>query len=179
MNPRTTAQVDLRGKFKAVSQFIGPLAGWAKKMCKGITKYGTDYSNLMALNPPSYVGVQGTGQQVGTFSVDYTKVKLCTGAIQLPYNIVANVDGNDIVVTWTNNAGLGNAENEDSVAYVLVNAAKNTSVYSLAAGKREDSTISIAVPTSWSSDTLHAFVAFQRGNGADCSASLYLGSFTV
>lgn len=176
-NPRTVNQVTYRGKFSAVAKLSSSLAGWAKKMCKGITKYGTDYSNIMALNPPSVVAVQQQGTD--NFVIDFTKLKLSSGAIQLPYNIVANVDGNDIVVTWTDNSGMGNAEGIDEVCTVLFNTNKdNTAIYNIAAGKRVDTTVSISVPTSWSSDTLHAFIAFRRDDGS-VSASQYLGSFTV
>ena len=176
-NPRTEAQTAWRAKFKTVSQFCSSLAGWAKKMCKGLTKNGTAYSNLMFLNPPSTVAVPG--QQAGSYVIDFTKVKLSSGSMDLPYNIVANVDGNDIVVNWTDNSGLGNAEKADQCALVCYNAVKGAAVIILDAAKREDSTASIPVPTNWSSETLHAYIAFQRDNGAQTSGSHYLGSFTV
>lgn len=174
--PNTTPQLVQRQRFSLIVAFITTLGSWLDAFGKAIAQMGqTGYNAIMSLamsNEPF------TGSYPSQ-TIDLTKIKLSSGQLDLPYNMVANVDGNDIIVNWSDNSGIGNAKSDDGFCMVVYNAVKGTSIVELDSAKREDSAGQIAVPTSWNSDTLHGWLAFRSIDGRIVSDSYYLGSFTV
>jgi hypothetical protein len=82
-------------------------------------------------------------------------------------------------VTWSNDAASGNGTNEDGAMVLLFNTAKQAVVYSLYGASREDETLQIGVPQSWSGDPVAGYLAFRSETGRDVSEGIYLGTETA
>lgn len=174
--PNTDSQLAQRLRFTLVVQLLTSMMGWLNVMGKPLAKIGqTGYNAIMAL---CYSGNPFTGSYPA-ITLDYTKIKLSKGALELGFDLVANVDGNDIVVNWTDNSGQGNAKENDLACIAMYNEVKKIALTNLQAAKREDAAANITVPTSWNTDTLHVWIAFKNEGGDLVSDSSYLGSFTV
>ena len=82
-------------------------------------------------------------------------------------------------ITWSNDAASGNATNEDGAMVLLFNTAKQAVTYSLYGASREDETLQVAIPQSWSGEPVAGFLAFRSASGREGSESIYLGTETA
>lgn len=174
--PNTEAQLLQRKKFSLLVETFNRLGSWTRLFGKPLRGMGQTAQNAMVAM--AFKSAPFTGVYPAT-KIDPLKLEISSGALDLPYNIVANVDGYDIVASWTDNSGDGYAKAKDNCGLALYNAVKDVWTTVMPAAKREDVTATIVVPTSWSSDTIHAYLAFMSEDETMESKSVYLGSFTV
>lgn len=177
-NPDTQKQQQVRSRFLLVVQFLRLFAGWAKEMCKGLSRYGSTWNGLLGINMEdgNLECIAGT---YPNYEVDPSKVELCRGDLELPYNPSAFADSNVLKVSWTDNSGSGQAKIGDKACIAAYNSAKDALVYSLAAGEREQNLGSLTLPTAWSGDNVDVFFAMRSADGTLVSNSVYLGSVSI
>lgn len=174
-NPKTTRQVANRNKFTYYVQFLQPLAGWAKMMCKGDTKYGTGWSNLikMVMASDSWGGTPQAPE------ILVNKIVISKGSVPVFISPSAVIDSSSVNISWTDNSGEGTALASDVCCIAVINTAKRTAVYSTNAGQRSDRQGSLMLPTSWSGDSVDVFASFRKEDTSEQSNSVYLGNFAV
>jgi hypothetical protein len=114
------------------------------------------------------------------FTVDYLLALLSKGNLSTPLN--GSVDlttANQVTFNWDDNSTDGNANTTDKSMVLAYNPSKKESIYILDGAQRIATTQILALPTSYTGDTIELFMAFVSENGKVVSNSIYLGSGTV
>lgn len=173
-NPQTERQQKTRTKFSmltklgsVISEFL--LIGLLQSKGKG-----TWLSRFISINFKD--GVTGT---FPSFELNYPKLILSMGNVDLPYNTAAQLQGSDVNITWTDNSGIGNAKDSDKAMFLVYNKDKNVSIADSESADRSTRQASYTLPASWNGDTVYVYFAMQRVAERTASASMFLGQFTV
>lgn len=173
-NPQTERQQKTRTKFSMLTKLgsvIGIFLSIGLLQSKG---KGTWLSRFISINFED--GITGT---YPSFELNYPKLILSQGNVDLPYNTAAQVQGSDVNITWIDNSGIGNAKDSDKAMFLIYNKDKNASIVDEEAADRSTRQASYELPTSWNGDTIYVYFAMQRVAERTASASMFLGQFTV
>lgn len=174
-NPRTTKQQRQRGIFTLMVQSLNAFAGWAGEMMKGLTPYGTGWSNLIHFAFED--GVLG-----GTFpnwEIQWDKLMLSKGTLPLPYSPDAAVENGTLTVGWTDNSDMSGCSPNDVSCLLAYNPLKDQTVYTLASGTRSQRTATLTMPSAWSGDNVEVYFCMKSADGSNQSESVYLGNFSL
>ncbi len=175
-NPRTQKQTAQRMKVAIIGKLMGKLKGFVNETCRGGNR--TAFANAMKMNLDEAIG--GT---YPNYETRYDQLRVSMGSLDNPYNPSAAVEAGLLTVSWTNNAGTGNAHADDMACVLVYNSAKQQSVMNLYGGKRSDRETQISVPSAWNGDNVEVYLCFHADEkNTQCtgySESLYLGSLSV
>lgn len=176
-NPRSDAQVDQRAKFSALAAVLSDVSNFLKYGFHDLDGYktGNYYSAAIGYNmkvPDIFDGVSPN------YDVDLTKLIVSQGNVDLPWSPSASAEGNNIVVTWSDNSGIGDAKADDKIMLLAYNKAKRQSVFNPEVADRSERNATLTCPTAWSGDTLEVYLAVIRKVG-ECSMSTHLSSVIV
>jgi len=171
-NPKTEAQQAQRMRFKLVMSFLKKSRPFINIGFSNNSRGQTAMNRAMSINvreaitgtyPDLEINPEALTVSVGdlrgasTFAMDLTVAETAT-------------------ITWSNDAASGNAANEDGAMVLLFNPAKQAVVYSLYGASRQDETLQLAVPQSWSGEPVAGFLAFRSESGTGVSDGIYLGT---
>ena len=171
-NPKTEAQQAQRMRFKLVMSFLKKSRPFINIGFSNNSRGQTAMNRAMSINvreaitgtypdleinPEALTVSVGDLQGASTFAMDLTVAETAT-------------------ITWSNDAASGNAANEDGAMVLLFNPSKQSVVYSLYGASRQDETLQLAVPQSWSGEPVAGFLAFRSESGAGVSDGIYLGT---
>ena len=173
-NPQTETQQQTRTKFSMLTKLGSVIGGF---LAIGLMKSkgeGTWLSRFISVNFGA--GITGTWP---SYELNYPKLILSQGNVDLPYNTAAQLQGSDIEITWTDNSGIGNAKDNDKAMFLIYNKDKNVSITDSEAADRSTRQASYSLPASWNGDTVYVYFAMQRVKEGTTSASMFLGQFTV
>lgn len=173
-NPQTEEQQQLRTKFRMLSKFGSVNAGFLKSGLLESKGEGTWLSRFISVNFEN--GITGTWP---AFELNYPKLIMSQGNVDLPYNPAAQLQGSDINITWTDNSGIGNARDSDKVMFIVFNKDKNQGIADTEAADRSTRQASYSLPASWNGDTVYVYFAMYRVEAKVASASVFLGQFTI
>ena len=173
-NPRTDKQMHQRDKFALISRLTSKLLGFMKVGFRGSAVKMSEMNASMRENINKAIG--GTWPN---YEVRYDQLEVSKGSLDLPYNPSAAAEAGLLTVSWTNNAGIGNAKDDDMAMVLVYNSAKQQSVYNTLAGKRSEREAQLSVPSAWNGDNVEVWLAFISEDGSTTSASAYLGSLSV
>lgn len=174
-NPKTEGQLAQRMRFSMVMNFLKKSRAFIGIGFQNSGQGQTAMNRAMSLNVRE--AITGTYPDL---EINPEALVVSTGDLQ-----GASTAGMDLSVaqeatfTWNNEAGSGNAFNDDGAMVLLFNTAKQAVVYSLYGASREDETVQIGVPQSWSGDPVAGYLAFRSESGRDVSESIYLGTETA
>lgn len=173
-NPRTQAQLDHRGKFASVIQFLSPMKAF---LSAGFIEMAIDMTAFNAAMSYNYHhAVKGI---YPGFSIDYSIVRVSQGTLAGALNPRVSASEGQVHFAWQNNAD--NMEVMDSdKALLLVYSPNLQKAVSIVGGNTRDSASqSIALPEVFSGHTLHCYLAFQNKEATAASTSQYLGSIVA
>ena len=168
-NPNTAKQQCQRGKFKTVMQFCKTITPFLRV---GFQEYEHGQSAVNAAS--SYLlrnAVEGCGDEA---ALDFDKVRVSQGSLTVAADAGAEVAGNMVTFTWTDNSGTGDAQEADAAMVLAYNKDRQEAAYNLAAATRADGTAELALPTSWSGDAMAVYLGFCSEDGQHVSNSLCL-----
>lgn len=173
-NPQTDAQMNQRKKFSLVTEFMRMCSAFIKTTFHDLDGYKTG-------NPFSAAIGYALKREIfdetgGVISLDYSKIPVSQGSCVLPYSPSASAEGQNVVVTWSDNSGLGGANADDEVLILVANDTKKQAVWQMGTADRADRNATLACPTAWSGDTAHVYLAMRNPKTGDCSASSYLSA---
>lgn len=174
-NPRTTKQESNRAKFALVVAVMHGLAGWAKKMCKGITKYGTGYSNLLKINMDG----DAISGNYPDFEFLYAKAELSRGILSSGGAPAVVMDSNAANFSWSDDTDSIINFATDVASVAVFNSAKKQWLYVLGAAPRSERQYVMNLPSSWAGDNVDSYIAFSRPDFSEVSNSVYLGNNPV
>lgn len=170
-NPRTVKQETNRAKFALVVNVLHGLAGWASKMCKGITKYGTGYSNLLKINMDGDV----IGGNYPDIEFLYNKAELSRGILGQGGTPSAVSDAGTIQFSWSDDTdGIINLAT-DVASVAVYNLSKEQWLYVLGAAPRSERQYVMNIPAMWNGDNVECYVAFSRPDFSEVSNSHFAG----
>ena len=174
-NPRTEGQVNQRNKFSATIQFLQPNKDFLNVGFKAFAVKKTAFNSAM-----SYVLNNAIAGTAPDFNVDYSLVLLSRGSLSNPVNGSVDLStSNQVTFSWDDNSAEGNASATDKAMVLAYNPSKKESMYLLNGSVRTAISQTLALPTSYTGDTIQLFMAFVSENGKVVSNSVYLGSGTV
>ena len=174
-NPRTEGQVNQRNKFSATIEFLQPNKAFLNVGFKAFAVKKTPFNAAM-----SYVLGNAITGIAPNFTVDYSLALLSRGSLSDPFN--ASVDltvANQVTFDWDDNSADGNANTNDKSMVLAYNPLKKESIFLLDGAIRTVTTQILALPISYTGDTIELFMAFVSADGKIVSNSVYLGSGTV
>lgn len=175
-NPKTPAQMAWRSRFSLLSSVLSKMTGALKVGYMNLDGYsfGSGYSSAVGFNL-KHDAIQESG---GSISVNWSKLMVAYGSVDLPYSPQGNCESNTLSVSWADNTGRGNALATDQAALVVYNKSKNTCVYTTSVATRSERAATLSLPSEWGGDDVEAYLFMTRPN-VDSSKSYYLGSFTL
>lgn len=173
-NPQTETQKQIRTKFSMLCKLGSVTASFLMLGLLESKGKGTWLSRFISLNFDD--GVTGTWP---SFELNYPKLIMSQGSVDLPYNPAAQMQSSEIKVTWIDNSGIGNAFDSDKVMFVVVNKDKKQSIADTEAAERSTRQASYELPASWNGDTVYVYFAMYRKAAKVASTSVFLGQFTV
>ena len=174
-NPKTEGQVNQRNKFTISLEYLQANKDFIKLGYKAFATKKTEFNAAM-----SYVLNNGISGSAPNFSVDYSLALLSRGSLSSPMNGSVDLStANQVTFNWDDNSTDGNANTSDKAMVLAYNPSKKESIYILDGAQRSTTSQTLALPISYTGDTIQLFMAFITEDGKTVSNSVYLGSGTV
>ena len=171
----TPKQLEIRARFKAVTSFITNIGH----------VYNEGYRHFNSALPARSSFFRQLwydaliGNMTDGFSIDPTKVMIARGPLTPCHTIAASVATatQTITISWSDNTGVGDAQETDQLMYCFYNMTKQTNIYGNNVAARAAETYSTTYPADWSGDTCYLYVAWSSGSTE--SVSKMLGVFSA
>ena len=163
-NPRTTAQVANRGRFKSVTVLASEmLTTIVKPLWDRFAVSMSGYNDFCKVNKDVFVD--------GTFQ--YSALVLSRGKMDAPTGLTgtANSSAHTVTVSWSNALSDAYASADDEVYVAVVGADGSFAAASSGSAKRSEGTVTFSYPSTWTGGQPYAFVAFRRKDGTIVSNS--------
>ena len=173
-NPKTIKQTKQRAKFALLSQFLSHILGFINVGFKSQAIGMTEANAAFIRNFDDVIG-----GDYPNYELLYDKMIVSTGNLNLPDSPDADIDGNILTVSWTDNSGTGKALANDEAMLLAYNSVKEQAVYNIAAGKRSERAASLTLPSAWSGDSVDCWFAMRNPDTNKCTKSIYLGNFSI
>ena len=163
-DPKTPKQLAYRMKFALVSSCLSPFSSIIKD---GYTQkrgaYRTVISNALR------EAIEG---EYPNFSINYSKIQLTDGKLNLPSNIDASIQNNSLILTWDSQTKGHSARNrsDDRVNIICFDESKKEVFVKYNAASRGDGELNIDINT----ENLHLWIYLSSKDGKDCSGSEYV-----
>lgn len=171
-NPRTKGQVNQRNKFTASLEFLQPNIDFVKVGYKSFAVKKSEFNAAM-----SYVLNNAITGDEPDFEVDYQDALLSRGTL------AGAVDGStdlttsgEVTFSWSDNSAGANANEDDKAMVLAYNPKKRESAYILDGADRSIRQQVLSIPSSYTGDEIHFYIAFITVDGERVSNSVYLGS---
>lgn len=175
-------QVNQRLKFSTVTKFLQPInefirVGYraqAVKMTPFNAAFSYNFRNALTGEFPDY-------------SINYPLAMVSRGNLTGATNPgCTSTEALKVTLNWETTSGNGLSSETDTAIYVVFNDSKKEAVYSLNGGLRADGSMVVNLPSSYSGDIVHCYIAFMTLNSFlggqarnSISNSSYAGSTVV
>lgn len=163
-NPRTTAQVANRDRFKSVTVLASEmLTTIVKPLWDRFAVSMSGYNDFCRANKDVFSG--------GSFN--YSSLILSRGKMDAPAGLsgTANTGAHTFTVSWSNALADAYASADDEVYVAVVGTDGSLAAASSGSAKRSEGTVTFSYPSSWSGGQPYAFIAFRRKDGTIVSNS--------
>ena len=130
---RSLKQLAQRGKFALAIAFMKPMKSFIDV---GFKLYAVQQTAMNAALSYTLKNVI-TGVSPD-FGVDYSKVMVSKGSLELPLNIQMLNNEGEVALSWGDNSGVGNASDTDFAMPLVYNANKRVAIYDMVSSCRGD-----------------------------------------
>jgi len=174
-NPKTDLQLAQRARVIATMAFLQPLTeyirvGWREFAIK-MTAMNAAFSFIIKN------ALQGT---YPNFVVDYPNALVAKGSLPPALNATAaSTVAATVAFTWLDNSTEAGASDTDKTLIVIYSPAKKQAVTAMGLQERLANSQAVTVPSSFSGDLVHCYIAFETLDGSEQSNSMYAGAVTV
>lgn len=177
-NPQTQAQQSNRSAFSVMAEFVSQSLAAIRVGFRNLDGYkkGSAYSSALGYNLTKAKAVGGVYPNL---EVNYSKVVVSEGGVDLPYDPSGSVADSELIVTWADNSGQGDALATDKAALFLFNTTQKKSVFAVTDSTRADRSAKISVPTAWTGDNAVGYLFMVREDKGVNSMSAYVGTYTL
>lgn len=173
--PASDKQLAQRIKFGMTTSFLKSIKdvlmlGYADSKQRGKTGYNVAFQHFI---DKAIVG------NYPNFSIDYAAVKIASGSLAILMSL-ETVESSPSVLTlgWEPTINKFNAFSDDQVLAILYEPVENL-FYAYEGATRNDSTLEIALPASYSGKTVVGWAFTIHRDGGITSSSQYLGEFVL
>ncbi len=174
-NPQTPAQMDQRSKFVKVLNFLQPLVGFLRVGYKLYAIKMTQFNSAM-----SYILKNAVAGTYPNYVIDYANVLVSRGTLtKAEGTALTSPLANQVVVTWNDNSGTGDAKATDKTLLVVVDENNGESVYDIDGAIRSAGTLTFNVPSNFSGDEVHVYLGFKSEDGLSVANSTYVGTCSI
>ena len=171
----TDAQLQQRVKMALAVGFLKPISPLLTQGFKRVAVNSTAF-NVATSHFVKEV-ISGTYPD---YTIDYPKVLISRGELTGPWNALAEPTmATEVRISWSNNAGSGNAKGTDKAVLMIYNPTKNQFVYLLDGPDRSQAATTLAMPEGFSGDEVHVYMGFISLDKKIVSTSVYAGSVLV
>ena len=176
------AQLSARQKMHLVNRFLKtcvPLvrigfSSYAQKMSAYNAATSYNYHNAISGDYPDH-------------ELDFPSLRVSMGNLSGGDGVsCASPEAGKLSFTWNDNSGADNANASDTAMLLVFNPAKGSSVYVLQGPARSSGSAEVSLPSDYSGDAVHAYLAFvslinMAGSQSRnyVSNSVYAGSVTL
>lgn len=171
---RTAKQLAQREKFAFTLNFLKPLRSFIRVGFKMYARQQTAFNAAMSYTLKNVI--KGASPN---WTVDYPKMMVSRGSLDLPMNIQKLSIEGEIGISWLDNSGTGNALDTDFAMPLAYNADKQEVVYNMTSSCRGDEGVSLMYPSNWVGDTVHVYLGFVSEDGYLISDSVYVGEVQI
>lgn len=176
-NPRTSAQMDNRERFKTLSQLAAAFIGASNI---GLKNKAKQYGPLVTICDAFMKANQGSVSVMGgEAEVDYGSIKCAIGNLpQVGFGNASFAEPQEVKVSYNTSADMPGADAQDKVYLYLYQPDTKAGIMAIPT-LRTTGTIATRVPASWTGLTVHVY-GFAVGDGRDnkgkISDSSYVGT---
>jgi hypothetical protein len=172
--PNTLPQLEQRAKFSLAISFIRPLTEFLKI---GFRNYAGKMSAVnYAMSHTLKNAIRGAYPD---FTIDYANVLVSKGTLAGVLNPIAvSLVAGEVSISWDDNSDEVNAQSTDSTLILAINPTTHEAVFTNGESTRVDGTQTLAVPTSFSGETLECYMAFADESGK-IATSKYVGPVVI
>lgn len=163
-NPRTTAQVANRDRFRSVTVLASEmLTTVVKPLWDRFAVSMSGYNDFCKVNKDVFSG--------GTFK--HSSLIISRGKMDAPTGLTgtANPSAHTVTVAWSQDLSDAYASAGDEVYIAVIGSNGVFAAASSGSAKRSDGTVTFSYPSTWSGGQPYAFVAFRRPDGTIVSNS--------
>jgi uncharacterized membrane protein YgcG len=158
-----------RAKFAVAQAFAHDVLGFARLGYSPSLGNRTPYNGLV-----SYLlshAMTGSGVD---WELDFMKVMVSRGPLK-PVKIAnAVIDGDVVNFTWTNNAGIGDAQAADVAMVLAYNKDEGEAEFDTHAAVRGDGCCSLTLPAGWGNANMAVYLGFRNEETGNCADSMCL-----
>ena len=170
----TVAQIEQQLKFSLIIHFLQTMTGLLELTFKNYANEMTEFNAAFSYNIKEAVGGKSPD-----FEVDYEKALISRGS--LPNGgapSAAAGTGSNVVFTWTDNSGTGDALATDKTIIVAYCKDLDATFYTTGNTTRDAGTETLDL-ASFSGKDVETWIAFINAGDTEASNSLYTGKITV
>lgn len=165
-NPKSVGQVQQRTKMSTITKFAQAILGTIlQPFWNPISQRMSGFNRFVKDN---IAEVSGSG------AITFANVRMTEGPLEIASTLDCSADASDdnIVITWANNAGVGNALATDEAIIVMYNETQDYFLTSVDAEARNSSPLNMADTRMLAGDVLHVYLSFHKVNdNTYCSLS--------
>lgn len=171
---RSPKQLVQRGKFAFAVAFLKPMKSFIDV---GFKSYAVQQTAMnAALSYTLKNAITGISPD---FGIDYSKVMVSKGGLELPPKIQMVNNEGEVALSWNDNSGVGNASDTDFAMPLVYNANKCTAIYDMVSSCRGDEGVGLSYPSDWVGDTVHVYLTFVSEDSSLVSDSVYVGEKVI
>lgn len=171
---RSPKQLAQRWKFALAIAFLKPMKSFIDV---GFKLYAVRQTAMNAAL--SYTLKNAIAGVAPDFGIDYSKVMVSRGGLELPLNVQMLNNEGEVALSWVDNSGVGNASDTDFAMPLVYNANKCAAIYDMVSSCRGDEGVSLSYPSDWVGDTVHVYLAFVSDDASSVSDSVYVGEKVI
>ena len=174
-NPKSDLQIAQRERVIVTMAFLLPMTSFIR------VSWAAFAVKMTAMNAAfSYIiknTLQGTYPNI---AVDYPNALVAKGNLPPALNAAAaSTVAATVAFTWLDNSTEAGASDTDKTLIVIYSPAKKQAVTAMGLQERLSNSQSVTVPSSFSGDLVHCYIAFETLDGSEQSNSMYAGAVTV
>ena len=174
-NPKSDLQIAQRERVIVTMAFLQPMTSFIR------VSWAAFAVKMTAMNAAfSYIirnALQGTYPNI---AVDYPNALVAKGNLPPALNAAAaSTVAATVAFTWLDNSTEAGASDTDKTLIVIYSPAKKQAVTAMGLQERLANSQAVTVPSSFSGDLVHCYIAFETLDGSEQSNSMYAGAVTV
>ena len=176
--PSSKAPTDLqmiqRGKMGLAAGFLQPISALVNVGYKSLAvkKTGFNVATAQVIN-------ECISGDYPDLVINYPSVLISKGNLTSPWNPGVTPGVASVAITWEDNSTSGTAKPTDKAVLLVYNPAQSQYVFTLEGDERSLLNDTLILPTNFSGDLVHVWMAFYAADKKTISTSLYVGQVTI
>lgn len=166
-NPRTEKQMEQRVKFGNINRELSSYQSLFKKTFKSAV--GRNYAVSYALN-------NAVAGEFPHYYVDFSKLQIAMGRIDIPSHITASItEASKVKFEWDGSIDGSESNPGDFINIVFINTDLQVAILKEEIALRTASTTQFELPDAWAGNEVFCWAYFTNQNETATSNSIYLG----